>query len=144
MHPAEENGVVRKTQTSSSPQNEPHSLHWAKAHAILPGSDTERGQTGPERCLKQAERREAYEANLQPEVVGVTLRALLTKTQNHQLYAQPGVDMIQSVEADPPPAEEEIMALTQKELRHLNGLRLTSGKRSCVVKGSNKPVRTTT
>jgi hypothetical protein len=52
--------------------------------------------------------------------------------------------MIQSVKADPPPAEEEIMALTQKELRHLKGSRLTSGKRSCIVKGSNKPVRTTT
>jgi hypothetical protein len=31
----------------------------------------------------------------------------------------------------------EIMALTQKELRHLKGSRLTSGKKSCVVKGSN-------
>jgi hypothetical protein len=44
---------------------------------------------------------------------------------------------------DPPPAEGEIMALTQKEPRHLKGSRLTSGKKSCVVKGSNKPVRTT-
>jgi hypothetical protein len=50
--------------------------------------------------------------------------------------------MMQSVEADPP-AEGEIMALTQKELRHLKGSHLTSGKKSCVVKGSNKPVRTT-
>jgi hypothetical protein len=65
------------------------------------------------------------------------------KTQNYQLYAQPGVDMMQSVEADPSPAKGEIMSLTQKEPRHLKGLRLTSGKRSCVVKGSNKPVRTT-
>jgi hypothetical protein len=52
--------------------------------------------------------------------------------------------VIQSIEADPPPAEEEIMALMQKRLRNLKGSRLTSGKRSCVVKGSNKPVRTTT
>jgi hypothetical protein len=29
------------------------------------------------------------------------------------------------------------MALTQKELRHLKGSRLNSGKKSCVVKGSN-------
>jgi hypothetical protein len=56
------------------------------------------------------------------------------KTQNYQSYTQPGVDMIQSVEADPPPAEGEIMAMTQKEPRHLKGLRLTSGKRSCVEK----------
>jgi hypothetical protein len=66
------------------------------------------------------------------------------EAQNYQLYAQPGIDMIQSDKADPPPAEGEIMALTQKELRHLKESRLTSGKRSCVVKGSNKPVRTTT
>jgi hypothetical protein len=46
--------------------------------------------------------------------------------------------MIQSVEADQPPAVEEIMALTQKELRHLKGSRLTSGKRSCIGKGSIK------
>jgi hypothetical protein len=65
--------------------------------------------------------------------------------QNPELpiVRQPGVDMMQSVEADPPPAEGEIMALTQKELRHLKGLRLTSEKKSCVVKGSDKPVRTT-
>ena len=44
--------------------------------------------------------------------------------------------MEQSVEADPPPVEGEIMAMTQ-ELRHLKGSRLTSGKRSFVVKGSN-------
>jgi hypothetical protein len=31
MHPAEEDGVLRKTQMTSSLQNEPHSLHWAKA-----------------------------------------------------------------------------------------------------------------
>jgi hypothetical protein len=52
--------------------------------------------------------------------------------------------MIQSIKADPPPAEGKIMVLTQKELRHLKGSRLTSGKRSCVVKGSNKPVKITT
>jgi hypothetical protein len=46
--------------------------------------------------------------------------------------------MIQSVEADLPPAVEETMKLMQKELRHLKGSRLTSGKRSCVEKGSNK------
>jgi hypothetical protein len=51
--------------------------------------------------------------------------------------------MKQSVEADPPPAEGENMVLMQKELRHLKGSRLTSGKKSCIVKGSNKPVRTT-
>jgi hypothetical protein len=55
------------------------------------------------------------------------------KTQNYQSHAQPGVDMKQSVEADPPPAEGE-MALTQKDPRHLKGPRLTSGKRSCVEK----------
>jgi hypothetical protein len=44
--------------------------------------------------------------------------------------------MKQSVEADPPPVEGEIMAMTQ-ELRHLKVSRLTSGKRSCVVKSSN-------
>jgi hypothetical protein len=42
----------------------------------------------------------------------------------------------QSAEAGPPPVEGEIMAMTQ-ELRHLKGSRLTSGKRSCVEKGSN-------
>jgi 16S rRNA U1498 N3-methylase RsmE len=45
--------------------------------------------------------------------------------------------MKQSVEADPPPAGGGTMALTQKELRHLKRLRLTSGEKSCVVKGSN-------
>jgi hypothetical protein len=44
--------------------------------------------------------------------------------------------MKQSVEANPPPVEGETMAMTQ-ELRHLKGSRLTSGKRSCIVKGSN-------
>jgi hypothetical protein len=44
--------------------------------------------------------------------------------------------MKQSAEADSPPVEGEIMAMTQ-ELRHLKESRLTSGKRSCVVKGSN-------
>jgi hypothetical protein len=39
--------------------------------------------------------------------------------------------MKQSVEADPPPGEGEIMAETPK------GSQLTSGKRSCIVKGSN-------
>jgi hypothetical protein len=48
VHPAEEDDAVRKTQTSSSLQNEPHSLHRAKAPALFPGLDTERGQTGPE------------------------------------------------------------------------------------------------
>jgi hypothetical protein len=33
--------------------------------------------------------------------------------------------MKQSAEADPPPVGGEIMAMTQKELRHLKGLRLT-------------------
>jgi hypothetical protein len=65
------------------------------------------------------------------------------KTQNYQSYAQSGIDMKQSVEADPPPAEGKIVALTQKELRHLKGSRFTSGKKSCIVKGSNQPVRTT-
>jgi hypothetical protein len=45
--------------------------------------------------------------------------------------------MKQSVEADPPPAGGETMVFTQKELRHLKGLRLTSGEKSFVVKGSN-------
>jgi hypothetical protein len=45
--------------------------------------------------------------------------------------------MKQSAEAHPPPVGGEIMAMTQKELRHLKGLHLTSGKRSCVVEGSN-------
>jgi hypothetical protein len=44
--------------------------------------------------------------------------------------------MKQSVEADPPPVEGKIGTMTQ-ELRHLKGSRLTSGKRSCVEKGSN-------
>jgi hypothetical protein len=44
--------------------------------------------------------------------------------------------MKQGVEADPPPVGGEIMAMTQ-ELRHLKGSHLTSGKRNCVVKGSN-------
>jgi hypothetical protein len=44
--------------------------------------------------------------------------------------------MKQSVEADPPPVEGETMAMTQ-ELRLLKGSRLSSGKRSCVVKGIN-------
>jgi hypothetical protein len=70
MHPAEEDGIVRKTQTSSSLQNEPHSLHWAKAQALFPGSDTERGQTGPERSLKTGGKEKAYDVNLQPEVDG--------------------------------------------------------------------------
>jgi hypothetical protein len=45
-------------------------------------------------------------------------------------------NMKQSVEADPPPDEGDIMVMTQ-ELRHLKGSRLTSGKRSCIVKSSN-------
>jgi hypothetical protein len=44
--------------------------------------------------------------------------------------------MKQSIEADPPPVGREIMAMMQ-ELRHLKGSRLTSGKRNCIVKGSN-------
>jgi hypothetical protein len=44
--------------------------------------------------------------------------------------------MKQSVEADPPPVEGKIVATTQ-QLRHLKGSRLTSRKRSCIVKGSN-------
>jgi hypothetical protein len=44
--------------------------------------------------------------------------------------------MKQSVEADPPPVEGRTVATTQK-LRHLKGSRLTSGKRSCVEKGSD-------
>jgi hypothetical protein len=44
--------------------------------------------------------------------------ALIKKTQPPKTYAQPGIEMIQSVEADPPPAVET-MALTQLELRHL-------------------------
>jgi hypothetical protein len=75
-HTAEEDGVLRKTQTSSYLQNEPHSLYWAKAQAIFPGSDTEKGKLDlkvPHK--KRAERREAYEAKLQPEVVGATSRA---------------------------------------------------------------------
>jgi hypothetical protein len=54
------------------------------------------------------------------------------QTQNYQTYAQPGVDMMQSVKADPPPAEGEIMAEMQKAPIDLKGSRPTSGKRSCV------------
>jgi hypothetical protein len=67
---------LRKTQTSPRLQKEPHSLNWARAQAIFPGPDTEKGKLdlkGPHK--KRAERREAYEAKLQPEVVGATLRA---------------------------------------------------------------------
>jgi hypothetical protein len=75
-HPAEEEGVLRKTQTSSRLQKEPHSLNWARARAIFPGPDTEKGKLdlkGPHK--KRAERREANEAKLQPEVDGATSRA---------------------------------------------------------------------
>jgi hypothetical protein len=44
--------------------------------------------------------------------------------------------MKQSVEADLPPVEGKIVAVTQ-EPRHLKGSRLTSGKRSCIEKGSD-------
>jgi hypothetical protein len=50
---------------SSYLQNEPHSLYWAKAQAIFPGPDTEKGKLdlkGPHK--KRVERREAYEAEL--------------------------------------------------------------------------------
>jgi hypothetical protein len=51
MYPAEEDGIVRKTETSSSLQNEPHSFHWANAQALFPGFDAERGQIGPGRSF---------------------------------------------------------------------------------------------
>jgi hypothetical protein len=44
------------------------------------------------------------------------------KNRITKVYTQPGIDMIQSIKADPPPAVEETMALTQMELRHLEGI----------------------
>jgi hypothetical protein len=45
--------------------------------------------------------------------------AFIKNSESPKKYAQPGIDMIQSVEAVPPPAVEATMALTQLELRHL-------------------------
>jgi hypothetical protein len=68
--------LLRKAQTSSRLQKEPHSLNWARAQAILPGPDTEKGKLDLKGLhKKRAVRREAYEAKLLPEVVGATSRA---------------------------------------------------------------------
>jgi hypothetical protein len=72
MHPAEEHGVVCKTQTISFLQNESHSLHWANTQVLFPGLDVERGakMTWPVR-LSEAGRSEAYDIALSSEVVGI-------------------------------------------------------------------------
>jgi hypothetical protein len=80
-HPAEEDSVLHKMQTSSYLQNEPRSLYQAKAEAIFPGPDTEKGKLNLKRPYKKgAARREVYKARLQPEVVGATSR---TTPENH-------------------------------------------------------------
>jgi hypothetical protein len=45
--------------------------------------------------------------------------AFIKNSESTKKYAQTGIDMIQRVEANPPPAVEVTMALTQLELRHL-------------------------